>query len=372
MKIMCDKNILIEAVNIVSKAVSSKSTLPVLEGILIETKNDKITLTGNDLELAIEHECTVQVIEEGKVVLNARMFGEIIRKLPDAPVFIETDDKFVTKIKCSNVNFDILGLDASEYPKIPQINKNDSITINQRVLKSLIKQTIFAISTNDKKPIWTGSLFEIENNKISVVSTDGFLMAIRNENIEENGKNIRVIVPGKTLNELLKIISDDDLNVKIYFSEKHILFEFENFTVTSRLRDGEYTNYKNVIEKQKSFEIELKVDTANVLSSLERAALIINADSAKSPLKLDIRDDEINVNCSSQIGKISDVINADALKSGELLIGLNQRYLYNVFRNCEKSEVLLDFISSRNPCIVRPVEGEEFIYMVMPINIQSQ
>lgn len=371
MKIICDKNILIEAINIVSKAVSSKSTLPVLEGILIETEKDKIVLTGNDLELSIKHECSVQVIEEGKVVLNARMFGDIVRRLPDAPVFIETDEKYLTKIKCSNVNFDILGLDASEYPKIPQINKNDTIKINQSVLKSLIKQTIFAVSLNDKKPIWTGSLFEISEGYISVVSTDGFLMAIRKEKIEESTNDIKVIVPGKTLNELLKIIPDEDTDVKIYFSEKHILFEFEKFSVVSRLKDGEYTNYKNVIDKQKNFEIEMKVNSAEVLSSLDRAALILNADSTKSPLKLNISEDEINVNCSSQMGKISDIITGNSIKSGELLIGLNQRYLYNVFKNCDSEEVLMDFISSRNPCIVRPVEGEEFIYMVMPINIQS-
>lgn len=371
MKIMCDKNVLIEAVNIVSKAVSSKSTLPVLEGILIEAEKEKIVLTGNDLELAIKHECNVQVIEEGKVVLNARMFGDIIRRLPDAPVFVENDDKFLTKITCSNVNFDILGLDASEYPKIPQINKNDSIKIKENILKSLIKQTIFAISLNDKKPIWTGSLFEISEGFISVVSTDGFLMAIRKEKIESSDKEIKVIVPGKTLNELLKIISDEEKDVTVYFSEKHILFEFEKFSVVSRLKDGEYTNYKNVIEKQQNFEIEMKVNSSEVLSSLDRAALILNADSTKSPLKLNIKDDEINVNCSSQMGKISDIITADALKSGELLIGLNQKYLYNVFKNCDSEEVLMDFISSRNPCIVRPVEGDGFIYMVMPINIQS-
>lgn len=371
MKIVCDKNVLLEGINVVQKAVSSKSTLPILEGILIETTENGIILTGNDMELGIKYECDVQVVEDGKVVIDARMFGDIIRRLPDAPVFIETDDKYITKIKCSNVNFDISGSSADEYPKIPEINRNDFISIESKKLKSLIKQTIFAISTNDKKPIWTGSLFEICDNSISVVSTDGYLMAIRKEEISAENKDIKVIVPGKTLNELLKIISDDESIVNIYFSEKHILFEFEKFTVTSRLRDGEYTNYKSVIEKQKNFEIQLKANVSDIFSSLERASLIINADNAKSPLKLFIKDDEINVTCTSQIGKISDIINVSSKNGGELLIGLNQRYLYNVFRNCDCEEVTLNFISSRNPCIVMPVEGESFIYMVMPISIQA-
>lgn len=371
MKIVCDKNILLEGINVVSKAISSKSTLPILEGVLVETNENGIVLTGNDLEIGIKYECAVNVIEEGKVVINARMFGDIIRRLPDAPVFIETDENFVTNIKCANVNFDISGSGAEEYPKIPEINKNDFVSIENSKLKSLIKQTIFAISLNDKKPIWTGSLFEIENNTISVVSTDGYLMAIRKEEIAAENKNIKVIVPGKTLNELLKIIPDDDLSVNIYFSEKHILFEFEKFTVTSRLRDGEYTNYKSVVERQKNYEIQLEANVSDIFSSLERASLIINTDNTKSPLKLIIKDDQINLTCSSQIGKVSDIINVSAKKAGELLIGLNQKYLYNVFKNCDTEEVLLNFISSKNPCIVMPTEGENFIYMVMPISIQS-
>lgn len=371
MKIVCDKNVLLEGINVVQKAVSSKSTLPILEGILIETTESGILLTGNDMELGIKYSCDVQVVEEGKVVINSRMFGDIVRRLPDAPVYIETDDKFTTKIKCSNVNFDISGSNAEEYPKIPEVDKGNFISIESNKLKSLIKQTIFAISTNDKKPIWTGSLFEICDNTISVVSTDGYLMAIRKEEIKAENKDIKVIVPGKTLNELLKIISDDESLVNIYFSDKHILLEFEKFTVTSRLRDGEYTNYKSVIEKQKNFEIQLKANVSEIFSSLERASLIINADNAKSPLKLYIKDDEINVTCASQIGKISDIINVSSKNGGELVIGLNQRYLYNVFRNCDCEEVNLNFVSSRNPCIVMPTSGESFIYMVMPISIQA-
>lgn len=371
MKIICDKNILLDGINTVQKAVSSKSTLPILEGILIETTDNGITLTGNDLELGIKYNCKVEVSEKGSVVLNARMFGDIIRRLPDAPVFIQTDENYVTQIKCSNVNFDISGLNAAEYPKILEINKNDFISIENNKLKSLIKQTIFAISTNDKKPIWTGSLFEISDNKITVVSTDGFLMAIKKETISAENKDIKVIVPGKTLGELLKIINDDEKIVNIYFSEKHILFEFENFTVTSRLKDGEYTNYKNVIEKQNNYEIQLIARTDEIFSSLERASLIINADNTKSPLKVYINDDEINITCCSQIGKISDIVNVEAKKSGELLIGLNQRYLHSVFKNCDCEQVIMNFISSRNPCIVKPVEGEDFLYMIMPINIQG-
>ncbi len=368
MKFICDKANLLEAINTVQKAVSPKSTLPILEGILLECSGTSLVLTGNDLEIGIRYEVMASVSEPGSVVLNSRMFGDIVRKLPDAPVLVESDENNITTIKCVNVDFSISGLMASEFPKITEVEKNDAVQIENNKLKKMIKQTIFAVSIRENKPVLTGALFEIENSKFTMVASDGYRLAIRNETIKNESAAVNAIVPGKTLNELLKIIKDDDNLVNIYFTDKHVLFDFDMFTVTSRLRDGEYIKYKSAIPGE--YNIEINADVSSFCDSIDRAALIINAESAKSPLKLDIRDDNITISCSSHMGKVSDIINVDS-SGGELVIGFNHRYLWDALRNCESENVKMKFISERYPLVITPLEGEEFLYMILPIIIQA-
>lgn len=368
MKFICDKTNLLEAINTVQKAVSSKSTLPILEGILIECTDGKIVLTGNDLEIGIRYEVEASVSEEGSIVLNSRMFGDIIRKLPDAPVLIESDENNITKIKCVNVDFNISGLLASEFPKITEIEKKECVKIENIKLKKMIKQTIFAVSIRENKPVLTGALFEIENSRFTMVASDGYRLAIRNESIDDCGFSVNAIVPGKTLNELLKIIKDDDNFVDIYFTDKNVLFEFENFTVTSRLRDGEYIKYKSAIPSE--YNIEINANVMSFCESIDRASLIINTESAKSPLRLDISDDTVTISCSSHMGKVSDIINVDS-SGGELVIGFNHKYLWDALRNCENEDVKMNFISERYPLVITPLEGDEFLYMILPVIIQA-
>lgn len=368
MKFMCDKINLLEAVNTVQKAVSAKSTLPILEGILIECNENKIVLTGNDLEIGIKYEVEASISQPGSIVLNSRIFGDIIRKLPDAPVMIESDENNITNIKCLNVDFNISGLLASEFPKIAEIEKNDCVKIENSKLKKMIKQTIFAVSIRENKPVLTGTLFEIEGGRFTMVSSDGYRLAIRNENISDDGYNIKAIVPGKTLNELLKIIKDDDNLIEIYFTDKYVLFEFEKFTVTSRLRDGEYIKYKSAIPSE--YNIEINANVMSLCESIDRASLIINTESAKSPLKLDIKDDSITMSCSSHMGRVSDIINVDS-SGGELVIGFNHKYLWDALRNCEDEDVKMKFISERYPLVITPLEGDEFLYMILPVIIQA-
>lgn len=368
MKFICDKANMLEAINTVQKAVSQKSTLPILEGILIECTDSSLVLTGNDLELGIRYEVEASCSEPGSIVLNSRMFGDIVRKLPDAPVLIESDENNITKIKCVNVDFDISGLLAAEFPKITEVEKDQCIKIEANKLKKMIRQTIFAVSQRENKPVLTGALFEIEDGGFTMVASDGYRLAIRKEEIENEGKRLTAIVPGKTLNELLKIIKDDDTPVEMYFTDKHVLFDFGNFTVTSRLRDGEYIKYKSAIPSE--YNIEIKADVASFCDSIDRAALIINAESAKSPLKLDIKDDTITLSCSSHMGKVSDILNVDS-SGGELLIGFNHKYLWDALKNCDCEEVKMKFITERYPLIITPLEGEEFLYMILPIIIQA-
>lgn len=368
MKFICDKSNLQEAINTVQKAVSQKSTLPILEGILLECNDNKIVLTGNDLELGIRYEINASVSDPGSIVLNSRMFGDIVRKLPDAPILIESDENNITKIKCVNINFDISGLLAAEFPKITEIEKSNFIKIESNKLKKMIKQTIFAVSMRENKPVLTGALFEIEENCFTMVASDGYRLAIRNEQIENSENKISAIVPGKTLSELLKIIKDDESLINIYFSDKHVLFEFDNFTVTSRLRDGEYIKYKSAIPSE--YNIEVKADVVSFCDSIDRASLIINAESAKSPLKLMLKEDTITMSCSSHMGKVSDILSVDS-SGGELLIGFNHKYLWDALKNCECEEVKMKFITERYPLIITPLEGEEFLYMILPIIIQA-
>ncbi|MBE7026966.1 MAG: DNA polymerase III subunit beta [Ruminococcaceae bacterium] len=368
MKFICDKASLIEAINTVQKAVSPKSTLPILEGILLECNNGKVILTGNDLEISIKYEIEASVSEEGSIVLNSRMFGDIIRKLPDAPVLIESDENNITNIKCVNVDFNISGLLASEFPKITEVTRDNFIKVENSKLKKMIKQTIFAVSLRENKPVLTGAFFEIENSRFTMVASDGYRLAIRNETISDCGRTINAIVPGKTLNELLKIIKDDDNIVNIYFTDKHVLFEFDNFIVTSRLRDGEYIKYKSAIPSE--YNIEINANVASFCDSIDRAALIINTETSKSPLKLDIKNDNITISCSSHMGKVSDIVNVDS-SGGELVIGFNHKYLWDAFKNCEDEDVIMKFITERYPLIITPVEGDAFLYMILPIIIQS-
>lgn len=364
MKFICDKNNLSDAINTVQKAVSQKSTLPVLEGILIECGEGKIILTGNDLEIGIRYECPAQILEEGTIVLNSRMFGDIVRKLPDAPVQIESDDKYLTKIICGNVKFDISGIDPQEFPRISDINRDFSFNIKSNVLRSIIKQTIYVIPQTSTRPVLTGAYFEVENNKLSVVGSDRFRVAIRNEMIDETNKNFSAIIPVRTLGELLKIVKDDDTYLRMYFSDKNVLFEFDDFIVLSRLRDGEYINYKNAIPQQYAFTV--KCNVADLENAVDRASLIISNESVKSPLTLNIRTGEIEISCSSASGKINDVISVDC-DCEPFEIKFNLKFLLDSLKNCDCEEIHMKFITSGSPCVMEPVEGNEFMYLVLPM-----
>ncbi len=368
MKFLCDRQSMLEAVNIVQKAVSSKSTLPILEGILISAGDDKIVLTGNDLELSIEYTFNAQIIKAGGVVVNSKIFGDIVRKLPDAPMHIEVSDNNVMNIRCADVDFDIMGMACAEFPKVAEIRREFNITLKDSVLKNMIRQTIYALAVTDTKPILTGSLFEINDSVLTVVSVDGYRVAMRNEVIENTGEHKKVVIPGKTLGELLKIIKDEGQAVKLYLSDKHVLFEFENYVVTSRLIDGEYFNYAGALPKEHKLEVVANVGA--FINSIERAALIISSDTAKSPLRINIDAGKATLKCSSQIGKVSDVIPIKS--SGDALdIGFNYKYLLDAFRACDCDEVKMTFNSALSPCVICPVEGNAFLYMVLPVRLPA-
>ena len=373
MKFLCDKQILQEAISVVQRAVSSKSTMPVLECVLIETGDNNITLTGNDLELGIQYSVMAQILDYGSTVVNARILGDIIRKLPDAPVYFEVGSDNNAKIKCQHAEFDLVCLNADDYPRITEVSREKYFSIDEKRLKSMISQTIFAVSTNETRPILTGVLFEITDKVFTMVALDMYRLSMCKETVFDEIDNLKTVIPGKTLNEIMKISKDESNRVNVFITDKHVLFEFENFIVTTRVIDGEYVNYVRTIDRP--YTIEIEVEVSKLVDSVERAALIINTEIVKErmklcPLKMSIDDEKMIINSATQMGKVMDVI--DISPGGhELVIGFNYKYLLDALHGCSCDNVVMRFNDALSPCIIISPEGNEFLHMVLPVRLQS-
>ncbi len=368
MKFICDKTELLKMINTVQKAVPAKSTLPILEGIKIDaTANGSIIFTGNNLELCIEYQSECNIPEGGSIVLASRMFGEIVRRLPDGELTVEVNEENnVTKLSSGRSEFNILALDAGEFPSAPELSSEFSFSMSQVVLKRMIRQTIFAVASDEMRPVLTGSLFEINDDNISVVSIDGYRLALRKEHIESSGQTCKFVIPGSTLRELLKLLKDEDEPVVISVSERHILFDFGEFKVTTRLLDGEFVNYAPIISASNTTVVI--ADTKAMCESMERTALLVNEDSSKSPVRLTIGTQQVEINCMTSMGRIHDIIPVDVHGEG-LEIGFNYRYLLDALRACEEEEVRMEFSTPLSACFIKPVNGEEYIYMVQPVRL---
>ena len=365
MKIICSKNHLLAGVNIAMKAVSSKSTLPILECFLIEAENDTITLTGNDTDLGIETHIEGTVREPGKIALDAKLFSDIIRKLPDSEVVIETNDIFKASIKCERAKFNISGKSGEDFSLLPSVEKDKFITLSQFTLKEVIRQTIFSISDNENNKLMSGELFEIEGNNLKVVSLDGHRISIRNVELKESYDLAKVIVPGKTLSDLIKILSGGiEDEVKIYFTQKHILFEFENTKVVSRLLEGEYYKINQMLSND--YETKLKINKKEFLDCIDRASLLIK-ESDKKPIILKISNGSIYLKIDSSIGTMDEEIEIE--KEGkDLYIGFNPRLLMDSLRVIDDENITIYLMNAKSPCIIKDKQ-ESYIYLILPVNI---
>lgn len=272
MKIVCYKDKIIKALNSVVKGVASKTTMPILEGILIQTNDNEIKLTTYDLEIGIEYIMECEIKEQGSTVVNAIMFSEIIRKLPDTEIYISLNDKNLLEIECEGSLYKLATMNPEEFPELPKIEIENSIEVDQNVLKNMIRKTIFAVSSEENRPIFTGCLFEIENNKLNLVAVDGFRLALRSIYLNKQTNNFSAVIPGKTLNEVNKIISDSFEPVKIGVSKNQALFEMDNCKIVTRILDGEFLNYKNVIPS--NWETRIRVNKNSIQNSFERISLI--------------------------------------------------------------------------------------------------
>ena len=367
MKIVCNKSDLVKGVNIVSKAVPGKTTMPILECILIDATTDIIKLTANDMELGIETTIEGQIVEKGIIALDAKMFLEIVRKLPDSDITIETDASFKVVITCEKAKFTIIGKSGEDFSYLPAVEKDDSIVMSQFTLKEVVRQTIFSISDNDNNKLMTGELFEVSDNVLKVVGLDGHRIAIRNFNLEGRADDVKVVVPGKTLQEISKILSTDAENmVNVYFTNNHILFEFGNTTVVSRLIEGEYFKIDQMLSSD--YGTKVVINKKEFIDSIDRANLLIK-EGEKKPIIINITDGSLEVNVNSAIGTLNEDI--DIEKEGkDLMIGFNPKFLLDALRVIDDETVDIYLVNPKAPCFIRDKE-QSYIYLILPVNFTA-
>ncbi len=364
MKISFNKTNLVQAVSNVQRAVSVKSSNAALEGILIKAINNKVTLCGYDLDIGIRTEIEALIIEEGSIVLSAKLFSDIVRRMPDEVITIETDNKLITYINSGVADYQIVGISAAEYPELPSFDKLQCFKLNGNLLQTMLRQTGFAISDNQSKPIYTGSLFDIKDGFLNIVSIDGFRMAVRKEKINTD-INYSFVVPGKTLSEVMKINCGSDEDIQVIVGKKHVIFNIDNYSVISRLIEGKFIDYAGSIPS--GFQTSLKANTRELLSSLERMSLLTN-EKLQSPVRLIVADSGIKMHCTTVVGRASDYIDL-AFDGSDVEIGFNNRYLLDAVKNTDTDEIIIEFNGSLKPIKILPVEGDSFVFLVVPMRL---
>lgn len=368
MKFTCETQALGQTIANVSLAVSPKSTLASLEGILVTAKDKKLTLVGYNLELGITATLPAKVEEEGQVVIPAKLFSEIVRKTASQEIEISCDQRYLVEIRGGVSEFTILGMSALEFPELPAIGDGDAAILPQDKLRSMVDQTIFAVAQNDAKPVHTGCLFLLEEDQITVVSVDGFRLALRREKVKTEDKTMRFVVPGKSLTELLKLLGDDDAQVELQVSKKHILFRIGETSIVSRLLEGEFLDYNAAIPKNCSTSV--KVSTRGLSSSIERTSLLIS-DRLKSPLRVVFDEGLVRMSCSTTIGKAYDECECES-QGPRVEMGFNNRYLMDALKNSGTDMVKLEISGPLSPMKVVPLEGEDFLFLVLPMKLKSE
>ena len=326
----CEKQKILEGISIVQKAITGKSTMPILEGIYIKTNKSTLTLIGSDMDVSIETSVDATIIEEGSIVIDAKIFGEIIRKLPNSTIKIETIENQLIKITCEKSVFDVVYMNTNEFPELPEVNENLKISVNQNILKNMIKGTSFAIAQDETRPILQGILFEIKNKNLNLVALDGYRLAIKSEFLDTD-IDMEVVIPGKTLNEVSKILEDIDDIVDITFTNNHILFNLEKTKIISRLLEGKFINYNSLLPQE--HKLFVNVNRQELQNAIERASLMAK-DGNTNLIKLDLQQDNLIITSNSQLGKVREEISIK-LQGEEIQIAFNSRYLIRCIKNME-------------------------------------
>ena len=367
MKFFCEKYLIQQAAAIASRSTASKSPIPALEGLLIQA-GDEVKITGYDLKKGIYTSFPADVAEPGAIVLNAKLFGEIVRSLPDGIVSVATDG-MKTDISCGDSDFTILGSDSAEYPELPSIDKQNSVSIPQSILGKMIRQTIFAVSDNESRPIYTGALFDIKDNSLVIVAVDGYRLALRREVIEEACEPCSFIVPGNTLGDAEKLCADSNDPVEITVGEKHISFVMGKTVLVSRRLEGEFLNYSKSIPTQ--FSITAAAERDEFMKAVSRVSLVID-DKAKNPIRMTVNEEMIGLSCRTGIGNADDKCAARVTGSPGLTIGFNNRFLLDALRAAPADEIIIGMNTASSPAVILPTEeSDSFAYMILPVRLRA-
>lgn len=369
MKFSCEKALLQNAINTASRAVSSKSSIPALEGLLLEAHYGYLNVSGYNMQLGIRSRFLADIGEEGEIVLNARLFGDIIRKMPDDIIVFSSDEKNLVSVTCGDADFKILGLSAGDFPELPAVEDDHMCTLPQNVLKSMIGGTAFAVSTNESRIVHTGSLFEIGDGQITIVSVDGFRLALRRESYEKlDGGAFSFVAPGSALNEVEKICTDSEEKALVILGSRHIQFEVGETQLICRRLEGEFLDYKNAIPRHNP--INLVADKRALIHCIDRVGVVIS-EKMKSPIRCIFEDGFVKLSAKTGNGEAKDTCPIEG-NGNALEIGFNNRYLMDALRNSPTDEVKIELNSGITPAIIVPKEGEEnFLYMVLPVRLKA-
>ncbi len=370
MKFSCSQQNLTKALNIVSKAVTARTTIPILKGILLRVdENGELTMAASDLDLSIEKKFEVENFEPGEVVVQAKLFSDIIRKLPNSQVSVELKNENIL-IKCASSEFNILGLSSDEFPNINiDIDPKERIAFDKEILKDMIRKTSFAASIDESRGVITGVLVEIKERKLSMVALDGFRMAVARENII-NKKEQNIIIPAKIINEISKIITENEIelqDVDLYINDKRAVFLIGDTKVILRLLEGEFVDYNNILPKDSKCRVV--VNREDLLESIERASLLAKV-GKNNLIKLDIKDGNMEVTSKSEEGNVKEEV-IISKEGDDLMIGFNSKYMIDALKAIDDESITMNFNTSISPCLLKPITGEEYEYLVLPVRITN-
>ncbi len=367
MKIICNKEEMKSAVTKVIGAVSQKSAISAIEGILLKSYGNTLFLAGYDLEIGITATIPARVSREGDVIFPAKLLLEMLMKVDGEEVSFDMDSKYVCTIESGKAQFVIMGVAADEFPDLPSLSIDNYFTLSQGELRDMINQTFFAIAMTEQRPVHTGSKFDIKNGYFNMISVDGFRLALCKRKIEDIGEK-SFVVPRKTLSELMKIISDDyDQKVSINLSKKHIIFEIDNFTVISRLLEGEFLDYNKAIPSESATQV--RINRRIFIECFERVA-VITEDKLINPVRLLFSDNKVHIDCATALGRIKEVLPA-SIEGPDVEIGFNNRYLLEALKNCKNDEVIICLNRSENPVKIIPPESDDYTFLVLPMRLNK-
>ena len=368
MKFECEKNLLASAIEGVSRAITNRSAIPVLEGIYLKAEGFNLTLTGYDMEMGITTTIECNVLVPGETVLEAKLLLSMVSRMPAGDVRIELTDEGQAIISGGVAEFEIPAMNASDYPSLPVTGADNTMTIPTSMMRELIEKTIYAVSQDDKKPAHTGELFVIEPGSLTIVALDGYRLAIIQRDVECT-RDIRIIIPAKTLQELLKIMGGPDDPVKIDANRRYVVFTTNGYTIMSRLIEGDFLNYESVIPKEKRTRVT--VDCKTFINTIERASLIIT-ERLKNPLRISFAEEKITVRCQTPLGKVVDEFAPVAMTGDPVEIGFNNRYLLDAMRYSKCERMVLEINGPLSPVKILPEDGKDFIYLVLPVRFKNE